>query len=81
MTFLGNGTPVKVNTKEFGAGTHGGKLSADARARRSAKNARNRNRSHPRHPLHQHDMIEPGSNKKVHTRLFTRGNRLSRGIN
>jgi hypothetical protein len=26
-------------------------------------------------------MIEPGSNKKVHTRLFTRGNRLSRGIN
>lgn len=66
--------------EEFGRGTHNGKLSAEARARRSVKNARNRNRQHEVHPLHHHDMIAPGSNKVVSTRLFQRGNRQSRGL-
>lgn len=63
----------------IGAGTHGGKLNAEARARRATKNARNRNRQHEEHPLHKHDMIAPGSNKRIHSRLFTRGNRMQRG--
>jgi len=59
---------------------HDGKLSAEARARRTVKNARNRNRSHPIHPVHHLDMPVPGATKVVNSRLFTRGNRRARGI-
>lgn len=77
--FLGLNAPPKINASEIGAGTHRGKLDFEARQRRAEKNARNRNRQHEEHPLHKHDMIAPGSSKRVNTRLFLRGNRQSRG--
>lgn len=72
--------PRKANPAEMGAGTHRGKIDFEARKRRAEKNARNRNRVNAEHPLHHHDMITPGSSKRVNTRLFTKGNRQSRGL-
>ncbi len=81
MVNLGTDSPPKFkpNPGEIGAGTHRGRLDAEARQRRAVKNVRNRSRQHPTHPLHHHDMIQPGSNKKINTRLNTEGNRERRG--
>jgi len=81
MTFLGTNAPPRFKASDIGGGTHGGKLSAEARARRVIKNARNRNRVHPEHPFNGHPMIAPGANKVVNSRLYRKGNRRSRGIN
>ena len=62
------------------SGTHRGHLKPEHRARQMAKNARNRSRVHPKGD-HGLDMPAPGSPKRIHTRLFLKGNRTTRGIN
>ena len=62
------------------SGTHMGRLSPEARERRAAKNAHWRSRSHPTSRVHDLDMPVAGSNKRIHTRLATKGNREHRGL-
>ena len=54
-------------------GTHLGRLDDEAKARRRAKNARNANRR-------GQATRPPGSQKRVLGRLFTKGNRVARGL-
>lgn len=57
--YVGHYEPLKTDEKNQISGTHGGKLSADARAIRSAKNARNASRAG--------EATRPrGSHKKAH---------------
>ena len=60
-------------------GTHMGHLTPEQRAIRAVKNQRNLARVHPVGSQHGLNMPEAGSNHRIHSQLFVRGNKLARG--